>query len=496
MQKLKLFINNQWSDASDRGTFTSLDPSKNEPIAELAAATPKDVDRAVQAAKQAFDSGVWSDLDPDKRAEIMLKAADIMRRRLKELARWEALDVGKPIFETENVDILYAIRAMEYFANQAREIKGEVIPLPGNAAFDWVSYEPYGVAACITPWNFPLHLATRCICPAIATGNTVVAKPSSLAPITPVLLGEIFLEAGLPPGVVNIVTGPGATTGEALISHPEVRMISFTGSVEVGKRLLEASAKSPIIKKVILELGGKGPFIAEADCDVTAAVNSLIVGFCLMQGEVCCASTRLFLHEKIYSSFMEKLVKRVNSLKLGDILDPKTQMGSLISREQLKRVDGYVKQAVAEGAKVAAGGEPYTVPPCDKGSYYRPTVLENVHNKMKCAQEEIFGPVLVVIKYRDLEEAISMANDNPYALGATFWSENPKKLFYAAKKIDAGIVWLNTNVMSKIEAPYGGNKNSGLGREDGTTGLKEYLKVKNNVLYIAKNYDNFYNFKD
>ena len=301
MQKLKLFINNQWSDASDRGTFTSLDPSKNEPIAELAAATAKDVDRAVQAAKQAFDSGVWSDLDPDKRAEIMLKAADIMRRRLKELARWEALDVGKPIFETENVDILYAIRAMEYFANQAREIKGEVIPLPGNAAFDWVSYEPYGVAACITPWNFPLHLATRCICPAIATGNTVVAKPSSLAPITPVLLGEIFLEAGLPPGVVNILTGSGAVTGEALITHPEVRMISFTGSVEVGKRLLEASAKSPIIKKVILELGGKGPFIAEADCDVTAAVNSLIVGFCLMQGEVCCASTRLFLHEKIYS---------------------------------------------------------------------------------------------------------------------------------------------------------------------------------------------------
>jgi acyl-CoA reductase-like NAD-dependent aldehyde dehydrogenase len=496
MQKLKLFIDNQWSEASDRGTFTSLDPSKNEPIAELAAATPKDVDRAVQAAKKAFASGVWSDIDPDKRAEIMLKAADIMRRRLKELARWEALDVGKPIYETENVDILYAIRAMEYFANQAREIKGEVIPLPGNAAFDWVSYEPYGVAACITPWNFPLHLATRCICPAIATGNTVVAKPSSLAPITPVLLGEIFQEAGLPAGVVNIVTGSGASTGEALISHPEVRMISFTGSVEVGKRLLETSAKSPIIKKVILELGGKGPFIAEADCDVVGAVNSLIVGFCLMQGEVCCASTRLFLHEKVYATFMEKLVKRVNSLKLGDILDPKTQMGSLISRDQLKKVDGYVKQAIAEGAKVAAGGEPYTAPPCDKGNYYRPTVLENVNNKMKCAQEEIFGPVLVVIKYRDLDEAIAMANDSPYALGATFWSENPKKLFYAAKKIDAGILWLNTNVMSKIEAPYGGNKNSGLGREDGTVGLKEYLKVKNNVLFIAKEYDNFYNFKD
>ncbi len=496
MQRLQLFINNEWTESSDRAVFTSLNPARNEPIAELAAATPQDVDRAVQAAKKAFDSGVWSDMDPDRRASIMLKAADIMRRRLKELARWEAMDVGKPIYEAENVDIPYSIRAMEYFANQAREIQGQVIPLPGGAAFDWVSYEPYGVVAGITPWNFPLHLATRCICPAIATGNTVVAKPSSLAPITPVMLGEIFLEAGLPAGVVNIVTGSGGVTGEALIGHPDVRMISFTGSVEVGKRLLEASARSPIIKKVILELGGKGPFIAEADCDLVGAVNSLIVGFCLMQGEVCCASTRLFLHEKIYDTFMGKLVRRINSLRLGDILDPKTQMGSLISREQLQRVDRYVKEAVAGGARLVAGGQPYTVPPCDKGNYYRPTVLDNVTNRMKCAQEEIFGPVLVVMKYRDLDEAIAMANDSPYALGATFWSENPKKLFYAARKIDAGIVWLNTNVMSKIEAPYGGNKNSGLGREDGAVGIKEYLKVKNNVLFTAREYDNFYGFKD
>jgi len=496
MKELKLFINNQWRSSSDNKTFQSLNPAKNEPIAELHIATKEDVDLAVNTAKKTFEKGVWSDLDPDKRADIMLKAASIMRKRLKELAKWEAMDVGKPIFEAENVDIPYSIRAMEYFANQSREIKGEVIPLPGNAAFDWVSYEPYGVVACITPWNFPLHLATRCICPAIATGNTVVAKPSSLAPITPTLLGEIFLEAGLPGGVVNIVNGPGGMTGEALASHPDVRMISFTGSLEVGRRLQEISAKSPIIKKVILELGGKGPFIAEPDCDIDGAVNSLIVGFCLMQGEVCCASTRLFLHEKIYERFMEKLVRRVKSLKLGDTMNPETQIGSLISSEQVEKVDGYVKGAIKEGATLLCGGEKYKTPPCDRGNFYLPTILENVNNNMKCAREEIFGPVLVVIKYSDLDEAIAMANDNQYALGATFWSENVKKLFYASKKLDAGILWLNTNVMSKIEAPYGGNKNSGLGREDGTIGIKEYLKVKNNVLFIAKEYDNFYGFSD
>jgi acyl-CoA reductase-like NAD-dependent aldehyde dehydrogenase len=496
MQEFKLFINNRWESSLEKKTFQSLDPSKNEPIAELHMAGEKDVDRAVQAAKKAFERGVWSDRDPDDRADLMLKAAEIMRRRLKELARWEALDTGKPIYETENVDIDYSIRAMEYFANQSREIPGMVIPLPGDVAFDWVSYEPYGVVAGVTPWNFPLHLATRCICPAIATGNTVVAKPSSLAPITPTILGEIFLEAGFPEGVVNIINGPGSSTGEYLTTHPGVRMISFTGSLEVGRRLLEISSKSPIIKKVILELGGKGPFIAEPDCDIEGSVNSLIVGFCLMQGEVCCASTRLFLHEDIYDEYMKKLVRRVNSLKIGDTMDHSTQMGSLINREQQEKVDGYVKEALKNGAKCACGGEKYTKPPFDKGNYYRPTILENVTNDMKCAREEIFGPVLVVIRYKKLDEAIAMANDNQYALGATLWSENPKTLFYGAKKLDAGIVWLNTNVMSKIEAPYGGNKNSGLGREDGIIGIKEYLKVKNNVLFTGKEYDNFYGFKD
>ena len=494
MQKFKSLINNKWVDASSGKTYQVLDPSKNEPIAEVALADKEDVDRAVKAARKAFDKGIWSELNGDKRAEYMLRAAELMRKRTKELAKWETLECGKPISESEDIDMPYSIRAMEYFANQAREIKGEVIPIPGGYAFDYVTYEPYGVVGSIVPWNFPLHLATRTLCPAVATGNSVVLKPSSFTPITAILLGEIILEAGFPPGVVNIISGPGDTAGNAMLSHPDINMISFTGSLEVGRKVLEASAK-PRIKKVILELGGKGPFIAEADCNIDGAVNSLIVGFCLNQGEVCCASTRLFLHEKIYQEFMEKLTARAKSLKLGETMDPTTQMGTLISRTQLEKVDDCVKEAIRDGAKLVCGGEKLNVSPFDKGNYYKPTILENVSNDMRCAQEEIFGPVLVVIRYKELEQAIKLANDNNYGLAATIWSENPRTLYWAAKKLDAGTVWMNTNVMSKIEAPYGGNKDSGLVREDGALGLKEYLKVKNNILFVGKGYDNFYDFK-
>jgi len=494
MKRYKLFIDNEWRAGSENTFLETRDPAKGETIAELECADAEQVDDAVNAARKAFKSGVWSDLDGNQRAEYMLRAAKIMQQRHAELAKWEARDTGKPIFETEMIDIPISVQAMTYFANKAREIEGQVIPLPGDYGLDWVSYEPYGVVATITPWNFPLHLATRCICPALAAGNTVVHKSSSLAPVTPTILGEIFLEAGFPAGVLNIVNGPGNTTGEALISHSEVQMVSFTGSLEVGRRVLECSARSPIIKKVLLELGGKGPLIAEADCDIDGAVNSLIKGFCLTQGEVCCASTRLFLHENIYQEFMDRLVARVESLKIGDPLDPETRIGSLITPAHLHKVDGYIKEAVAQGAKLACGGEIHTVPPCPKGSFYKPTILTDVDNQMRCAQEEIFGPVLVVIKYNALDDAIEMANDSQYALAASVWSENMKTLLYAAKKIDAGVIWLNENMMAEIQAPYGGNKNSGLGREYGTYGLMEYLKIKNNVLYTAKEYANFYDF--
>lgn len=483
MKKLKLFIGNKWSDSSDGKVFRTSDPSKNEIIAELALATREDVDRAVKAADKAFKTSGWPELDADERADYLLKAAEIIRKRSEELAMWEAKDVGKTISDAKNTDLPYTIRAFEYFANLAREIRGEVIPIPGHKVLDFVTYEPYGVIGIIVPWNYPLHISSRSICPALATGNTVVLKASSLAPVTCTLLGEIFLEAGFPEGVFNVVSGSGGLTGEALLTHPDVKVISFTGSEEIGKRVIKASAENNI-KKVILELGGKGPFIAEPDCRIDEAVDSAVLGFSVMQGEVCCASTRLYLHEDIYDEFLGKMVERVDNIKFGDTMDPSTQTGSLISKEHLEMVDGYVKEALKDGARLVCGGEQYSLPPCDKGNFYKPTILENVKNSMRCAQEEIFGPVLVVIKYKELEDAINMANDSKFALGATVWSENIETLYWTTRKLDAGVVWMNTNLRTNMEAPYGGNKNSGLGREKGIIGVMEYLKVKNNILNV------------
>jgi len=492
IKKYKLFINNKWVDAENGESFISNNPANGKPLAELALADKKDVDKAVAAARSA--SKDWSKTDGDYRAELMMRALGIMKKRHKELTHWEAEDTGKPISETMDVDIPYACRAMEYFSNLARQIRGSVIPLPGDDALCYETWEPYGVVGSIIPWNFPLHIATRTICPAISTGNTVILKASSQAPISCTLLGEIFLEAGYPPGVLNILSGSGSITGESMLVHPDIDLISFTGSTKIGRRCLKASAESNL-KKVLLELGGKGPFIAEADCRLDQAVNSLIVGFCFMQGEVCCASTRAYIHSDIYDEFVDKLIRRCNGIKMGDIMDPSTQLGSLIDENQLNTVDGYVSRAVSDGANLLCGGERYTIPPCDKGFFYKPTVLEIKDNSLECVQEEIFGPVCTVMKYDCLEEALMLANDSVYGLGATIWSEDSRNLYKASKSFNAGIIWMNTNVMSKIEASYGGNKMSGVGREGGVVGIMEYLKCKNNVHYIGPE-DNYYKFEN
>jgi len=492
VKKLRLFIDNEWVEPEAGEYFASYCPATGEQLAELAMASQKDVDRAVKAARAAFSE--WSRIDGDKRADLMAKALKIFRKRKDEFAEWEAKDVGKPIKETRDTDMPYTFRAMEYFSNLGRQIRGNVIPLPGRTAFCYETYEPYGVVGSIIPWNFPLHIATRTICPALSAGNTVILKASSLAPITCSMMGEIFLEAGYPKGVLNIVSGTGNITGEAILRHSDVGMVSFTGSSAVGRRCLKASAETNL-KKVLLELGGKGPFIAAKDCIVDDAVNSLIIGFNFMQGEVCCASTRAYIHKDIYDEFITKLVRRCNTIKVGDIMNPETQMGSLIDGNQYKIIDGYVQRAVKDGAKLLCGGFRIMDKPLDKGFFYRPTVLEVNSNKLECVQEEIFGPVVTVMKFIDIEEALSLANDTVYGLGATIWSEDYRTLLKGAETINAGIVWMNTNVMSKIEASYGGNKLSGLGREGGVVGLMEYLKCKNNVLYTGPK-DNYYGFKD
>ena len=390
MIKLKLFINNEWVEAENKEVFLSYNPATGEPIAELAKATKNDVDKAIAAAKSAFNSGVWSDLDPEERFEYMTRAADILKKRLKEFALIESKDTGKTLRETMEIDIPYSIRAFTYHAKAICNIKGEVNNIPGKNSFNYVTFEPYGVAGVIAPWNFPLHLFTRGGCPALAAGNCLVVKASSLTPVTTQMMGEVFLEAGFPAGVVNIVSGPGSIVGEAIMSNENVEVVSFTGSEAVGRSLLMQSAKSKIIKKLILELGGKSPIIVHEDCNIEAAANSVLVGFLLTQGEVCSASTRLILHEKIYDVFIEKLVSKIDKMKIGDPMSPDTHIGSLIDANQVKIVDGYVKRAIEQGAELYCGGKPYTEGECEKGNYYMPTLL-GATNQFECAREEIFG---------------------------------------------------------------------------------------------------------
>lgn len=488
MKHYKLMIGNQWIDAEGGKTFMSYNPCNGEPIAEMAFASDRDVEKASLAARGAFDSGIWSGLSPDERGVYLHRIADIMERRFEELCRWEAMDTGKPISECRLIDIPLSIRAFRFHADAMKSIRGQVINIPGDVKFDYVTYEPFGVVACISPWNFPLHLLTRSICPALAAGNTIICKASTLTPITAQILGEIFIEAGVPAGVYNAVSGSGGIVGEAFLSSDHINVVALTGSEEVGRRLMEASSQAKRIKKLVLELGGKSASIVEADCHFEGAVNGVTLGFCMNQGEVCCSTSRLLLADDIYEPFMEALIKKVSAIRIGDSLDEQTQMGSLIDKAQQESVIYHIKEAVEQGARIRCGGYALTEAPFDQGAYYVPTIIDNVTPEMTIFHKEIFGPVLAVTRYKTLDEAIELANATSFGLGAAIFSENPRKLFQTAKKLDAGTVWMNTSAMSNIESPFGGNKNSGLGREDGIEGLMEYLKVKNHIMYIGDPY--------
>ena len=492
MKQLKLFINNEYVESLNGEITETRNPANGEVIAEIPLGNHEDVDRAVKSARDCFNNSGWKDLSGDDRAEYMLRAAELLRKRLNEFAKWETMDVGKTITESETGDIPAAIRALEYFANVSREIKSETIPTPVNDSINIMTYEPYGVAGIIVPWNYPLHTATINLCAAIAAGNSVVLKPSVLASVTCLMFGEIIQEAGFPKGLINVVSGTGSAVGSPMASHPDIDILSFTGSPAIGRKVIEASAATRI-KKVIMELGGKGPFIAHHDCNIEGAVNAALAGYLLTQGQCCCASTRLYLHETIYEEFMDLLVRKTKSLKIGDTLDRETHLGSLSSEDQLRIVDDFVKNGVSAGAVVMTGGKRYTEKPFDKGYYYEPTILAVEDNSMSCVQEEIFGPVLVVKKYRDMSEAVRMANDNEFGLGATVWSGDMKTLYWTAKQLDAGMVWCNTNLFTKIETPYGGFKNSGFGKVGGFAGVKEYMRLKNTVYYVGNSVENYFN---
>ena len=476
----KLLIDGQMVDAASGETFETVSPATNEVIGRVAKAGKEDVDRAVAAARKAFDDGRWSRMTPLERSNRMRKVAQLIRERVDELAELETLNCGKIIVESR-ADVLNSANCIEYYANLTGQIWGETIPMNGPL-FDYTVREPIGVCAQIIPWNFPLLMAAWKIAPALAAGNTIVLKPASNTPITAVILGQICLEAGIPDGVLNVLTGPGRVIGAALCEHPNVDKVAFTGETETGREILRMSAGT--IKKVSLELGGKSPNIVFPDADVDEAVRGSLFAVFTNAGQRCTARTRLFLHESIHDKFMADFVAQTAKIRIGDPLDWETQMGPVISPTQCNRVLSFVEKARSEGADLAHGGRKVDTGELKAGNFVEPTIFDQVSNDMTIAQEEVFGPVLSVIPFKEEEEVIALANNVIYGLAATIWTNDLKRAHNLAAAIRAGNVSINYPTVNPPEAPFGGYKQSGIGRELSRHALDLYTQVKNVVVNL------------
>jgi aldehyde dehydrogenase (NAD+) len=471
--KKQLLINNEWRDASGGETMEVVNPATEEVIATVAAAGKDDVDAAVDAARAAFE-GPWGRMSARERGRLLSKLADRLMEKADEVARLETLHNGKPIFEARQIEIPAAAECLEYYAGWADKVTGETIPVKGNY-LTYTLREPLGVIGAIVPWNFPLLLAAWKVGPALATGNTVILKPAPDTPLTAIALGEIAVEVGLPPGVLNVLTGPGAEVGQALVAHPGIDKIAFTGGTATGKAIMRSAADT--LKKITLELGGKSPNIVLADADLDAALRGATTGIFYGKGEVCAAGSRLLVDRSIKDQFMEKLAARAKKMVAGDPMDPKTRYGSLASKRQLETVQRYVDVAKKEGAALVAGGERADIG-TGKGFFFQPTVFDKVTSEMTIAREEIFGPVLAVIEFADLDEAIARANESQYGLAAAVWTRDIKKAHHVARRLQAGTVWINTYNVYDTAAPFGGYKASGFGREMGSHALEHYTQLK------------------
>lgn len=469
----RLLINGQWTEGSK--TFDTVNPATGEVLTQVAEASAADVDRAVQAARRAFEdgSGPWRKLSASERGRLIWRLADLVEKNIEELAELETLDNGKPIFESRYVDMPMVIDVLRYYAGLATKIHGETVNT-SEAAFTYTLREPVGVVGLIVPWNFPLLLASWKIGPALACGNTIVLKPAEQTPLTTLKLGELAIEAGFPAGVINIVTG-GPETGKAIVAHPGIDKIAFTGSTTVGKEIMRGAADT--LKRVTLELGGKSPNIVFSDADVDNAVKGAINGIFYGKGEVCNAGSRLFLERKLKDEFTEKLVARVSKMKPADPLDPKTKLGAIVSQEQMHTVLSYIHAGKKEGAKLVAGGNRVSVDG-SKGFFIEPTIFGDVQNDMKIAREEIFGPVLSVLSFDDVDEVIEQANNNPYGLAAAVWTRDVKKAHRVSRRLKAGTVWINTYGLMDAALPFGGYKSSGFGRELGAHAIEHYTELK------------------
>jgi phenylacetaldehyde dehydrogenase len=472
----QMFINGQWADAASGKTFDTPNPATGESLARIAEGDAEDIDRAVRAARAAFEDGPWSRMTPSERGRIVWKIGDKILEHVDELAQLESLDNGKPFLVAQAADVPLAADLFHYMAGWATKIEGNTIDIsvpymPGANFHSYTLREPIGVVGQIIPWNFPLLMAAWKLGPALATGCTVVLKPAEQTPLTALRLAELIAEAGVPDGVVNVVPGYGETAGAALAAHDDVDKVAFTGSTEVGKLIVQAAAGN--LKKLTLELGGKSPNIVFEDAEdnaVEGAANAIFFN----HGQCCVAGSRLFVHESRYDQVVDGVAEIAKSIRLGSGLDPQTQMGPLVSDEQFRRVTGYLESGRADGATALAGGGRFG----DRGYFVEPTVLTNTRPDMKVVQEEIFGPVVVAEKFSSLDEIAAQANDTSYGLGAGIWTRDISKAHALAKKLRAGTVWINCYNVFDASLPFGGYKQSGWGREMGHEVLNNYTEVK------------------
>ena len=473
----KMLIDGKWVPAASGACFDVVNPATGDVLARVAEGDTEDINRAVDAATRAFESGAWSKMTPTERGQCIWKLADLLEQHVEEFAQLETLDNGKPVGVATVADVPLAVDQFRYYAGWATKLNGEHIPIsvpfaPGTEFHAYTRREPIGVVGQIIPWNFPLLMAAWKLAPALATGCTVVLKPAEQTPLSALRLGELISEAGIPDGVVNIVPGFGETAGAALSSHPGVAKVAFTGSTEVGKLIVKAAAND--LKKITLELGGKSPNIVFADSDLSSAVPGAASAIFFNHGQACCAGSRLYIEQKIFDQVIDGVVENAKGIKVGSGMDPDTVMGPLVSQEQFDRVTGYMESGMSEGAEAVCGGKRVG----DKGYFVEPTVLVNTNPNMKVVQEEIFGPVVTAMPFSDVDEIAAVANDTVYGLAAGIWTKDISKAHRLASRIRAGTVWVNCYNIFDSALPFGGYKQSGWGREMGAQALENYLQTK------------------
>lgn len=481
MITVRHFIDGEWAESADGATFESVSPIDNTVIARVARGANADADRAVDAARRAFDLGPWPRMNPAARKKIMHAAAALIEERLEEFAAAETRDMGKPISESRTKDVPRAAYNLRFFADFAEHTHTETYAKPWDNVMTYTLREPAGVSACISPWNFPLMLETWKVAPALAFGNTVILKPAEQSPLTASLLAQAFADAGMPPGVFNVVQGFGpGEAGERLTEHPGVDLVTFTGESATGRLIMAKAAGT--LKRCSFELGGKSAAIVMADADLDRAVPGTIDGIFRNQGEVCLAGSRLFVQRPIYDEFCARYVAAAQNLVVGDPREPATQVGPLVSREHLDKVLSYIQLGEQEGAKLLTGGHRLTGGPLADGNYVAPTVFADVENSGRISQEEIFGPVQVIAPFDDVDEAIALANDSRYGLAGMIWTTSLDTAHKVAREVRTGTMWVNCFFIRDLRAPFGGMKDSGIGREGGLHSEEFFTEAKAVVL--------------